>query len=213
MIGRLLSIFQKYKKNRFTSRMGLLAPSALFCLPRICPTQEKIFIHNNVSLGPESKFIMQVGTPSGKFVAKHHASIGAGLTVITNNHATTGVDIKQWFSDAAENNEGDTNKDVIVEEEVWCGANVTLLLGVTIGRGAIIGAGSVVRTSIPPYSIVTGNPAKVVGFKFRVDEIIEHEKELYIESERIPKADLEKNYKKYFLDRTSEIRSYIRLYC
>ncbi len=213
MIGRLLSIFQKYKKNRFTSRMGLLAPSALFCLPRICPTPEKIFIHNNVSLGPESKFIMQVGTPSGKFVAKHHASIGAGLTVISNNHATTGVDIKQWFSDAAENNEGDTNKDVIVEEEVWCGANVTLLLGVTIGRGAIIGAGSVVRTSIPPYSIVTGNPAKVVGFKFRVDEIIEHEKELYIESERIPKADLEKNYKKYFLDRTSEIRSYIRLYC
>ena len=213
MIGRLLSIFQKYKKNRFTSRMGLLAPSALFCLPRICPTPEKIFIHNNVSLGPESKFIMQVGTPSGKFVAKHHASIGAGLTVITNNHATTGVDIKQWFSDAAENNEGDTHKDVIVEEEVWCGANVTLLLGVTIGRGAIIGAGSVVRTSIPPYSIVTGNPAKVVGFKFRVDEIIEHEKELYIESERIPKADLEKNYKKYFLDRTSEIRSYIRLYC
>ena len=109
MIGRLLSIFQKYKKNRFTSRMGLLAPSALFCLPRICPTPEKIFIHNNVSLGPESKFIMQVGTPSGKFVAKHHASIGAGLTVITNNLATTGVDIKQWFSDAAENNEGDTN--------------------------------------------------------------------------------------------------------
>ena len=176
-----------------------------------CPTPEKIFIHNNVSLGPEAKFIMQVGTPSGKFAAKHHASIGAGLTVITNNHATTGVDIKQWFSDAAENNEGDTNKDVIVEEEVWCGANVTLLLGVTIGRGAIIGAGSVVRTSIPPYSIVTGNPAKVVGFKFRVDEIIEHEKELYIESERIPKADLEKNYKKYFLDRTSEIANYALL--
>lgn len=213
ILGKMLSFYIRYRDNKFHRKMGYLSPSALFCIPRICRTPEKLFINDHVSLGPESKFIMQVGCAEGKFVAKHHASIGAGLTVITNNHATTGINLKEWFSDAAENNVGDTNKDVIIEEEAWCGANVTILLGVTIGRGSIIGAGSVVRTSIPPYAIVTGNPAKIVGFKLSVDEIILHESALYPEAERYPKEILEKNYKKFFLDRTSEIRNYMRLYC
>lgn len=47
--------------------------------------------------------------------------------------------------------------------DVWVGANVTILNGVTIGEESIIGAGSVVRSNIPPWSIVVGNPAVVVG--------------------------------------------------
>ena len=109
------------------------------------------------------------------------------------------------------NNEYD--KDVIVEEDVWIGARVTLLQGITIGRGSEIGAGSVVRTSVPPYAIVIGNPAKVIGFRFTPVEILEHEKTLYPEEERLPIELLEKNYKKYFKDHYKEIRSYISLIC
>lgn len=102
----------------------------------------------------------------------------------------------------------DIEKDVVVEEDVWIGTNVTLLSGVRVGRGATIGAGAVVRTNVPPYSIVMGNPAKVVGFCFKPEEIIEHEKTLYLEEERLPLDKLEKNYNKYFMNRLMNIREF-----
>jgi acetyltransferase-like isoleucine patch superfamily enzyme len=48
-----------------------------------------------------------------------------------------------------------------IEDNVWCGANVVVTSGVTIGRRSVIGAGSVVTTDIPPFSIATGAPARV----------------------------------------------------
>ena len=103
------------------------------------------------------------------------------------------------------------DKDVIVEEDVWIGSNVTLLGGAHLGRGSNIGSGSVVRGNVPPYAIVIGNPAKVVGFSFTPEQIVEHEKQLYPEEERIPLERLEKNYQKYFLKRIKEIRDFTRI--
>lgn len=56
----------------------------------------------------------------------------------------------------------DGNRKVIIEENVWLGESVSVLPGVTIGRGSIIGANSVVSRSIPPHSIAVGSPAQVV---------------------------------------------------
>lgn len=53
-------------------------------------------------------------------------------------------------------------KPIAIEENVWIGESVCILGGVTIGKGSIIGAMSVVTRSIPPYSIAVGNPAKVI---------------------------------------------------
>ncbi|TCV22349.1 acyltransferase [Vibrio crassostreae] len=53
--------------------------------------------------------------------------------------------------------------DIILEQDVWLGTNVTVKGGVTIGEGAVIAAGSVVTKSIPAFSIAAGNPARVVG--------------------------------------------------
>lgn len=50
---------------------------------------------------------------------------------------------------------------VIIEDDVWIGFNATILKGVTIGRGSVIQPGSVVLKSVPPESIVSGNPAEV----------------------------------------------------
>lgn len=109
------------------------------------------------------------------------------------------------------NRAGDYDKDVIVEEEVWIGANVTILSGSLIGRGANIGAGSVIRGKVPPYSIVFGNPARVIGFSFSPEEIIEHEKTLYPEKERYTIDILNKNYEKYFLNRVKENKEFYRI--
>lgn len=81
----------------------------------------------------------------------------------------------------------------------------------SIGRRAIIGAGSYVRNNIPPYAIVMGNPAKIVGFKLTPEEIVEYEKTHYDEKDRIPLDLLEKNYEKYFLKRWKEIKLWIKL--
>ncbi|MBX9684740.1 MAG: acyltransferase [Hyphomicrobium sp.] len=52
---------------------------------------------------------------------------------------------------------------VVIEDDVWIGAHVTILDGVTVGRGSVIAAGAVVNANVEPYSIVGGLPAKVIG--------------------------------------------------
>ena len=101
-------------------------------------------------------------------------------------------------------------KDIVVEEDVWIGTNVTLLPGITVGRGAIVGSGSICRNNVPPYAIVQGNIAKVVGFKFSPEEIITHEKALYEADERLDLELLKDNYDKYFIKRIKEIRSNLK---
>jgi acetyltransferase-like isoleucine patch superfamily enzyme len=51
---------------------------------------------------------------------------------------------------------------VVIENDAWIGCMSIVLKGITIGEGAIVGAGSVVTKPIPPYSIVAGNPAQIV---------------------------------------------------
>lgn len=70
----------------------------------------------------------------------------------------------------------ENDKDVIIEDGVWCGCNVTILKGCHIGKGAVVAAGSVVTKDVPPYAIVGGNPAKVIKFRFTEEQIKEHER-------------------------------------
>jgi acetyltransferase-like isoleucine patch superfamily enzyme len=55
--------------------------------------------------------------------------------------------------------------DIIIEDDVWLGLNVCVMDGVTIGQGAIVGAGAVVTKDIPPYAIAGGVPARVIRFR------------------------------------------------
>ena len=77
----------------------------------------------------------------------------------------------------------ENDQDVLIEGDVWCGANVTILKGVTIGRGSIVAAGSVVTKSCPPYSIIGGVPAKLIKKRFSEEEIKLHELMLYKHSD------------------------------
>ena len=70
-----------------------------------------------------------------------------------------------------ENSELRDNRSVVIENDVWIGANVVILPGVTIGNGAIIAAGAVVTKDVPPYAIAGGVPAKIIKYRFE-SEII-----------------------------------------
>jgi acetyltransferase-like isoleucine patch superfamily enzyme len=65
---------------------------------------------------------------------------------------------------------------IVVEDDVWIGFGAIVLSGVTIGRGSVIAAGAVVIEDVPPYSIVAGNPGRVVRVRFGADQIEEHER-------------------------------------
>lgn len=64
-----------------------------------------------------------------------------------------------------------TKGDVIIGNDVWIGQNVTIMSGVTIGDGAVIANSSHVVKNVEPYSIVGGNPAKHIRYRFNKDQI------------------------------------------
>lgn len=102
-------------------------------------------------------------------------------------------------------------KSIKIEDYVWVATGSSILQGITIGRGAVVGAFSVVKRSIPPYAIVFGNPCKIIGFRYTPEEAVEFEKLHYKVEERIPLEKLQTNYEKYFLDRIGDIKRYVSI--
>ena len=83
-----------------------------------------------------------------------------------------------------------TKGEIVLEDEVWVGFNTTIMSGVHIGKGAIIGAGSVVVSDVPPYAIVGGVPAQVINYRFS-KSIIDELKKTSINYEKIPMEKIE----------------------
>lgn len=145
---------------------------------------DNLVMEEHCSLGPGAKIL----NLRAKFVMKKYSFSGPDLMVVTGNHmAIVGKPMR--FVDDKTKDEFDVNhdydKDVVVEEDVWLGARVTLLSGVHIGRGCIVCAGAVVTKDMPPYSIVGGVPAKVIKFRWTVKEILEHESLVYPSEEQL----------------------------
>lgn len=57
----------------------------------------------------------------------------------------------------------DEEKGVLIEDDIWIGRRVIILPGVTVKKGTVIGAGSIVTKTFPEYSVIAGNPAKIIG--------------------------------------------------
>lgn len=85
---------------------------------------------------------------------------GPRVSVFSENHNTTEIDIPI-------KDQGETRMDTTIGNDVWIGANSVILAGVTIGDGAIIAAGAVVREDVPSYAIAGGVPAKVLKYRNR----------------------------------------------
>lgn len=121
---------------------------------------------------------------------------GPKPTIITGDHR---IDLigKHIIDIGDEEKLENQDLPVSIEEGVWCGANVTILKGVTIGRGSIIAAGAVVTHSVPPYSIWGGVPAKHIKFRWSIDEIIQHERICYKDEERYSLSQLESFFSQY----------------
>lgn len=85
-----------------------------------------------------------------------HVMMGEDVTIITRNHRFDRTDIPMMEQGFEE------ERPVTIGNDVWIGDKVIILAGVTVGDGCVLGAGSVVTKSVPPYSIAAGVPAKVL---------------------------------------------------
>lgn len=109
-----------------------------------------------------------------KLIIGKFCQIAAGVEFIMNgaNHQMNAVStfpfyiFEGWDMDAPSLSDLPLKGDTIIGNDVWIGQNATILPGVQIGDGAIIGANSVVGSHVAPYTIVVGNPAKVVRKRF-----------------------------------------------
>lgn len=199
---------QYYQLDTMVKRLGKVTPSSVFGQPEVCSCPEKIFLDENTSIYAGARFIISPKGEKGRFVMMKNSGAAQGLTVITNLHHRV---IGKSVAETEVKHINDEDKDIIVEEDVSIGAGVTLLPGIKIGRGATIGAGAVCAKNVPPYAVVMGNPAQVVGFVFTPEQIIEHEKALYPEEERLPLAKLEKNYQRYYVNHINDIAKFTNI--
>jgi len=115
-----------------------------------------------------------------KLIIGKFCQIAKGVEFIMNgaNHQMNAVStfpfyiLENWQQEVPPLNKMNFKGDTIIGNDVWIGQNATILAGVHIGDGAIIGANSVVGSDVEPYSIVVGNPAKLIRKKFD-DELID----------------------------------------
>ena len=203
-----MNFIRKIKNNLFVRNCGSLVirikrffmlksnfaqctDSVIITPPYCLGNPKNIYLGNNIGIGPNA-FISAI---NAKFICKGNCAIAERFTVHTGNHARI---VGMFVTDITEANKPlGYDKDVIVEEDVWIGCNVTLLSGIVIGRGATVAAGAVVSKSMPPYCICGGVPAKFIKFYWTIDQILEHESKLYPEAERYSREQLEEIFAKY----------------
>lgn len=119
------------------------------------PVESQLIVGDNTYIGEFNN----IRASGGAVVIGSNVSISEHITIVASNHGIRKDKLHQLQA-------WDTTKTgVNIEDDVWIGANSVILPGVTIGRGAIVGAGSIVTKSVPSYAIVCGNPAKVLKYR------------------------------------------------
>lgn len=136
----------------------------------------------------------------GKLIVKKYAAVGAGCTIIPGDHVPT-VGVPQYLAGHLHIN--DVDGEIVIGEDAWVGAGTILLSHCSIGRGAVVAAGAVVSKPVPPYAVVAGVPAKIIATRFTIDQILQHESELYPLEERMSRTELEDVFSEYFSDKKS----------
>lgn len=152
---------------------------------------QNLYIDDHVSIGGDAVLY----STNARIIIKKYFVSARGLKIATGNHERRIGRFLGSITESEKNHNIGLDKDVIINEDVWAGFGVTILAGVEIGRGCTIAAGSVVTSSLPPYCICGGVPAKPIKFYWTIEEVLAHEKELYSDELRFSREELEHIFK------------------
>lgn len=139
---------------------------------------DRMFPIDNVSVGKYSYGLLTIQSlyeqPNEKLNIGNFVSIAPGVQFLMGvNHQLNTITTYPLYSRFIQYDKIDASSkgEINIGDEVWLGTNALIMSGVTIGKGAIVAAGSIVTKDIPPYHIYGGNPAKLIKPRF-ADEII-----------------------------------------
>lgn len=141
-----------------TGRNFSFDPRSAFITPETIRVGHDVFIGMNAHL-------------SGEISIGDGCMFGPSLILVAGNHY---FGVKGRPVSGLKPRAGEKDAPITIEREVWGGAGVIILGGVTIGMGAVIGAGSLVSRDIPPYVVAAGNPCRPLKRIFQDDALLEH---------------------------------------
>lgn len=145
----LNTIIQKLYTSYIASKLGSCGKNNLFI------TFSKFFVPQNIHIG-NKVFINQqcILGADAKITIHDNVSIGFRVSLITSNNEIN--------MDPKTRKRVHYDEPIVIEKNVWIGANATVLSGVTVGEGSVVAAGAVVTRDVPPYTLVGGVPARVI---------------------------------------------------
>jgi len=164
-----INIRRNYWKNKF-GKAGkfTLDVECIILNPKNIFIGDDVNILNRGSLYANENGLIKIGdgtsininvsinaSQNGKIVIGKNVMIAPNVVLRSSNHNFKDLSIPMKL-------QGHSGGEIIICDDVWIGANATILPNVSIGKGSIIGAGAVVTKNIPDYSICVGVPAKVI---------------------------------------------------
>ena len=159
--NRCLATYQLSKFEKVGSECTLDGPGDF--------SYSNISLGNNVSIGVHSTFL----SSDAKIIVGNKVMFGPNVVLISGNHRTDLIG-KYMIDVKIEDKLPENDQDIIIEDDVWIGANSLILKGVKISTGCVIAAGSVVTKSTEPYCIYAGVPAKKIKDRFSTDDLSTH---------------------------------------
>ena len=127
-----------------------------------CNICDGCFVESGVVIGDEVTVKNHVSVFEG-VTLENHVFVGSNVSIINDRHPRSFPN-HQW-----------TLERILVRQGATLGAGVVILCGVTIGRYALIGAGSVVTKDVPDYGLVCGNPSRIIGYVCRCGQKLNNE--------------------------------------
>lgn len=145
--GRFFSKIRAFCARRFSSGIG-----------NNVNIDTNAMIYRDLVLGDNSGIGKNSVIADGVVIG-NDVMMGPECYIYTRNHSFSSIEKPMRLQGYKE------GRPVVIEDDVWIGARVTILPGVRISKGAVIGAASVVTKDVPQYAVVGGNPAKIIKFR------------------------------------------------
>lgn len=167
-------LLERRKMKRFFARLASKGKNVYLCKGWNISSPNKLHIGSNTWVGENFFARCEGGVTIGSGVI-----ISRGVEIWSANHNYDSDDLQSLPYDRRF-----VMKPVRIEDNVWIGSRVIIVPGVSIGEGAVIGAGAVVSHDVPPCAVVGGNPAKVIKYRNKeVYEKLKSEEKIYLDLE------------------------------
>jgi maltose O-acetyltransferase len=143
--------------NRWIKFLAYFYPDAR--IRKMCLDNMFVYMGEGTFANYGLKVTVNQNADDYRIIIGDRVSIAPNVTIISESEPNNSPELAaiKYVKDKLVKDE-----KVIIEDDVWIGASVTILPGVKIGKGAILGAGAVVTKNVEPYTIVAGMPAKVI---------------------------------------------------